>query len=108
MSPDRLRSPEHISVKSALAVSSLYSEMSVMYFIPLRHSCAVCIVFCKVKAKSKVIPATGRGGLYGCVMSRITHCLHNRPIDGREVVSLTRRPHCTPQKHLMALISVRV
>jgi hypothetical protein len=34
------------------------------------------------KKKSKVIPVTGRGGMYGCKMSRFTHCLDNRFKDG--------------------------
>jgi hypothetical protein len=32
-------------------------------------------------------------------MLRIPHCLDNRLIDGRKVVSPTHRPHFTPQKH---------
>jgi hypothetical protein len=35
----------------------------------------------------------------GCAMLRIPHCLDNRLIDGRKVVSLTHPPHFTPQKH---------
>jgi hypothetical protein len=31
-------------------------------------------------------------------MSRLPHFLHNRLIDGGEVVSLTRRPPSTPQE----------
>jgi hypothetical protein len=41
--------------------------------------------------KSKAIPVTGRGGLQGCDMLRIPHCLDNRLTDGGEVVSLTHR-----------------
>jgi hypothetical protein len=47
--------------------------------------------------KSKVIPATGRGGLYGCEMPKIPHFLDKWITDGDEVVSLTRRPHFTPR-----------
>jgi hypothetical protein len=48
---------------------------------------------------SEAIPVTGRGGLQGCQMLRIPHCLDNRLIDGGKVVSPTHRPHFTPQKH---------
>jgi hypothetical protein len=37
----------------------------------------------------KAISITGRGGLYGCEMLRIPHCLDNRLIDGSKVVSHT-------------------
>jgi hypothetical protein len=40
-------------------------------------------------------------------LSRSLHFLHNRLIGGGEVVSLTRRPRFTPQKHRLLLISVR-
>jgi hypothetical protein len=51
------------------------------------------------KSKSKAIPVTGCGGLWDCEMLRIPHCLDNRLIDGGKVVSPTRQPHFTPQKH---------
>jgi hypothetical protein len=51
------------------------------------------------KKKCKAIPVTGRGGPIGCEMLRIPHCLDNRLTDGGKVVSLTRRPCPTPQKH---------
>jgi hypothetical protein len=47
--------------------------------------------------KSKVIPVTGLGGLWGCEMLRIPHCLDNRLTDGGKVVSPTQQPHFTPQ-----------
>jgi hypothetical protein len=53
----------------------------------------------KVKVKSKAIPVTGLGGLWGCEMLRIPHCLDNRLTDGSKVVSPTHRPYFTPQKH---------
>jgi hypothetical protein len=43
---------------------------------------------CK-KSKSKAIPLTGRGGLQGCEMLGIQHCLDNRLIDGSKVVGPT-------------------
>jgi hypothetical protein len=48
---------------------------------------------------SKAIPVTGLGGLWGCKMLRIPHCLEDRLTDNGKTISLTRRPHCTPQKH---------
>jgi hypothetical protein len=52
----------------------------------------------KVKVKSKAIPVTGCGGLYGCEMLRLTHFLDNWLMDGGEVFSLARRPHFTSQE----------
>jgi hypothetical protein len=50
---------------------------------------------------SKAIIVTGHGGLLGCEMLRIPHCLENRLTDGGEVVSLTQWPHSTPQKYFL-------
>jgi hypothetical protein len=50
------------------------------------------------KSKSKAIPVTDRGGLWGCETLRIPHCLDNRLIDGGKVVRPTHRPRSTPQK----------
>jgi hypothetical protein len=44
-------------------------------------------------------PVTGRGGLEGCEMLRIPHCLDGRLTDGGKVVSPMYRPRYTPQKH---------
>jgi hypothetical protein len=52
-----------------------------------------------VKVKSKAIPLAGRGGLLGCEMLGIAHCLDNRLTDGGKVVSPTHRPRSAPQKH---------
>jgi hypothetical protein len=41
--------------------------------------------------KGKVIPVTGRGGLYGCETFRLTHFLDNQLTDGCEVVSIARQ-----------------
>jgi hypothetical protein len=49
-----------------------------------------------VKSKRKVIPVTGRGGLYRCGMLMIPHCLDSRLTDGGKVVSSTHRPRSTP------------
>jgi hypothetical protein len=35
-----------------------------------------------IKGKSKAIPVTGSGGLQGCEMLRISHCLDNQQTDG--------------------------
>jgi hypothetical protein len=53
----------------------------------------------------KVIPVTGRGGLWGCETSRLPHFLDNRLTDGGEV-SLTHLPPFTPGRFLV-LISIR-
>jgi hypothetical protein len=50
------------------------------------------------KVRGKAIPMTGFEGPYGCETSRLPHFLGNRITDGCEVVSLTRRPHFTPQE----------
>jgi hypothetical protein len=55
--------------------------------------------------KSKAIPVTGLGGLYGCEMLRIPHCLDNRFTDGGKVVSPMHLPHFTPQKHYYFYVS---
>jgi hypothetical protein len=44
------------------------------------------------RCKSKAISVTGRGGLKGCKMLRIPHCLDNRLTDGGKIVSPTLRP----------------
>jgi hypothetical protein len=48
--------------------------------------------------ESKTILVTGRGGLQGCVMLRIAHCLDSRLTDGGKVVSLMHRPRFTPER----------
>jgi hypothetical protein len=53
----------------------------------------------KVKSKSKAVPVTGRGGMHGCDMLRISHCIDNWLTDGGKDVSLTHLPSSTPQKH---------
>jgi hypothetical protein len=50
-------------------------------------------------SKAKAIPVTGLGGLQGCEMLRIPHCLDNRLTDGGKFVSPTHSPHSTPQEH---------
>jgi hypothetical protein len=49
--------------------------------------------------KSKDILVTGLGYPWGCEMLRFPHFLDSRLIDGGKVVSLTPRPHFTPQKN---------
>jgi hypothetical protein len=63
-----------------------------------------------VTVVKKAIRVTDLGGLQGCEMLRIPHCLDNRLIDGGKFVSPTHRPHFTPQKHYfmpLILMSVR-
>jgi hypothetical protein len=48
--------------------------------------------------KGKTIPVIGRGDLYVCETSRLTHLLDNRLTDGGEIVSLMLRPLFTPQE----------
>jgi hypothetical protein len=42
----------------------------------------------------------GHGGLKGCDILRISHCVDNWLTDGGEAVSLTCQPHSTSQKHI--------
>jgi hypothetical protein len=60
-------------------------------FKALSLFCRICLRS-KSEAKSKSIPVTGRGGLQGCKMIRIPHCLANLLTDGGKVVSPTQRP----------------
>jgi hypothetical protein len=49
--------------------------------------------------KIKAISVTVHADLYGYEILNIPHCLDNWLTDGGKVVSLTRRPRSTPQKH---------
>jgi hypothetical protein len=49
-------------------------------------------------AKSKAILAPGHGGLYGCEMLRIAHCVDSWLTDGGKVVSLLRRVSSLPRR----------
>jgi hypothetical protein len=49
---------------------------------------------------------TGRRGLQGCDMLRISHFLDNRLIDGAKPGSLMYRLRSTPQEYYLVLISV--
>jgi hypothetical protein len=49
-------------------------------------------------------PVAGLGGLLGCEMLRIPHCLDSRLTDGGKV-SPTEPPHFTPQKHYYFYVS---
>jgi hypothetical protein len=50
----------------------------------------------------KAIPVTGLGGLSGCEMLRIPHCLDNRLRDGGKV-NPTHRPHLWIEKVKLSL-----
>jgi hypothetical protein len=99
---------EFVSIKTNFNNNS---ERGKQLLRSLQFLCMYCRTV-KVK-KGKAIPVTGCGGLYGCDMLRIPHCLDNRLIDAGKVVSSTHRPHFTSQKHyysflmLQVLISVR-
>jgi hypothetical protein len=56
-------------------------------------------IYIYILYKSKAIPITGRGGLQGCEMLRIPHCLDSRLTDGDKVVSPRHWLHSTLQKH---------
>jgi hypothetical protein len=60
--------------------------------------------------KSKDIPVTGHGGLYGCEMLKIPPCLGDQLTDGSKVVDLIHWPLIAPRATiflLLVLISVR-
>jgi hypothetical protein len=60
---------------------------------------SLCSLITNVQVvKSKAIPVTGRGDPQGCETFRVPHYLDSRFIDGVKFVSLTRRPHFTPQE----------
>jgi hypothetical protein len=48
------------------------------------------------------MPKTGRGGLLGCEMLKIPHCLDNQLTDGGKVVRPTHQLHSTRQKHYLS------
>jgi hypothetical protein len=58
----------------------------------------------KSQVKNKAIPVTGRGGLLGCEMLKISHCLHNRLTAGGKVVNPTHRPRSASHKHICLLL----
>jgi hypothetical protein len=63
--------------------------------------------FCKSKKKSKAIPVTGLGGIYGCMMLGIPHCLDNRLTVNCEILvacSSTYSPVRTSQEALSVSI----
>jgi hypothetical protein len=53
------------------------------------------IIIIIIIAKSKTIPITGHGGLYGCEMFSIPYCLDSWLTDGGEFANLTRRIYFT-------------
>jgi hypothetical protein len=82
--------------------SSPYYFVNFVHFTPFLD-----FSFSGNRKVSKAISVTGRGGLRNCETSRIPHCLDNRLIDVGCVVSLTRRPRSTSQKHFLVLVSVK-
>jgi hypothetical protein len=46
--------------------------------------------------ETKAAPVTDRGGLWGCMLLRISHHLDNSLTDGADVITLTVRLQSTP------------
>jgi hypothetical protein len=75
----------------------------------------VMCVSCKLRTsctyKNEAIPVTDHGGLYGCEMLRILHCVNNRLTDGGGVLILTQRQRSTLPNTFsflpLVLVSVR-
>jgi hypothetical protein len=65
---------------------------------PLTQHLALLKVKIRKATKGKVIPVPGHGGPQACERLRLPHLLDNRLTDGGKVVSLRRRPLCTPQE----------
>jgi hypothetical protein len=84
------------------------------YWIKYSNQCCVrrktlILKIMKVKKKNKAIPVTGRGGLWGCEILRIPHCLENRLTEDDNVVNLCTGPALLPRNIislLLVLISV--
>jgi hypothetical protein len=70
------------------------SQSADLFFCPR----SVCGLTESVQEKQSY-HVTGRGGLWGCDMLRIPHCLDSRLTDCGEVVSLTHRPRSALQEH---------
>jgi hypothetical protein len=47
-------------------------------FLDFNFGITYCSCIFIYKSTSKAVPVTGLGGLYGCEMLRIPHCLHSR------------------------------
>jgi hypothetical protein len=97
------------SIKIFSELSRLRNAINCTY--PRNISHRAIGVSCEVRTSPTYIeielfPVTGRGGLLGCEMLRIPHCVDNRLTDGGQVVSLTRRPRSTLQKHIFISVSV--
>jgi hypothetical protein len=80
----------------------LFYRQCEFYVPPLSVSSALTSYVKVSKLKSKAVPITGPGGLQGCEILRIPHCLDNRLTDGGKVVSPTHRLHFTLHKHFSA------
>jgi hypothetical protein len=99
-----LQFEEKVAMNSSVSVDTtfpknMYPQIVIIIIIIFTFSCLFVDIFNK-----------SRGGLYGCEMLRITHCLDNRLTNGGEVVSPTHRPLYIPRTIiflLLVLISVR-
>jgi hypothetical protein len=68
------------------------NHKNVFFLIPSCHSTIcdnVSLVVISLSKESKAIPVTGRGGLFGCETSRLSHFPDNRVTEGGTIVSLT-------------------
>jgi hypothetical protein len=68
----------------------------------------ICIIKAQEKIESKVITVTGRGGLQGCEILKIPHCLDSRLTDGCKVVSPSHRPRSTPRYICLFLVLISI
>jgi hypothetical protein len=78
-----------------------YSERNFRIVPRLEGMCSYTGVAESFIKKSKAIPVTGRGGLQGCEILRIPHCLDNRLAFNCEILatcSSTYSPVCTSQE----------
>jgi hypothetical protein len=73
-------------------------KMAVKAILPGWKKCCKNDLLVYRKGKALSLSLTGHGRPYGYETSRLPHFLDNRPTDGGEVVSLTRRPPFTPRK----------
>jgi hypothetical protein len=76
------------------ALDLLYNSTCIRPYVVLKNF--------KKQVKSKAIPVTGRGGVWGCDTLRIPHCLDNRLTDGGNIVIPTHRPRSAVQKHYLS------
>jgi hypothetical protein len=86
------RSSSHSRLNSGTISIILYRTVYILaYYLAIRN----------LNTWPKAIPSTGRGGLWGCLMLRIPHCLDNRLTVNCEILatfSSIYSPVCTSQE----------